>query len=38
MTVRWEEEHRLPAPYHTNCMDYGTLWRTNNRNGPRSQQ
>ncbi|GIY54180.1 uncharacterized protein CEXT_466981, partial [Caerostris extrusa] len=36
--VRLEEEHLLPHPYKTNCTDYESLWKSNNRTGPRSQQ
>ncbi|GFQ75345.1 uncharacterized protein TNCT_269601 [Trichonephila clavata] len=36
--IRLEEEHLLPYPYFTNCTDYNTLWKANNRKGPRSQQ
>ncbi|GFW17917.1 uncharacterized protein TNCV_2230981, partial [Trichonephila clavipes] len=38
INIRLEEEHRLPSPYPTNCMDYGILSKNNNKNGPRSQQ
>ncbi|GIY09469.1 uncharacterized protein CEXT_54411 [Caerostris extrusa] len=36
--VRLEEEHLLPPPYPTNCVDYDTIWRKNNKTGPRSQE
>ncbi|PRD27793.1 UNVERIFIED_CONTAM: hypothetical protein NCL1_34368 [Trichonephila clavipes] len=37
MKIRLEEEHFLPYPFHTDCMDYEALWEANDRKGPRSQ-
>ncbi|KAF8778840.1 hypothetical protein HNY73_015526 [Argiope bruennichi] len=36
--TRLEEDHLLPYPYRTNCLDYEALWKENNRTGPRSQK
>ncbi|GIY62148.1 hypothetical protein CEXT_448601 [Caerostris extrusa] len=36
--VRLEEEHLLPHPYKTDCIDYESLWKSNNKKGSRSQQ
>ncbi|GIY88953.1 uncharacterized protein CDAR_523301, partial [Caerostris darwini] len=38
VSIRLEEEHLLPHPYATKCTDYDTLWRQNDKTGPRSQQ
>ncbi|CAL1278000.1 unnamed protein product, partial [Larinioides sclopetarius] len=38
VTIKLEEEHLLPYPYQTDCMDYDALWRKNNKTGPRSQE
>ncbi|GIY62397.1 uncharacterized protein CDAR_50341 [Caerostris darwini] len=36
--VRLEEEHLLPHPYKTDCIDYESLWKSNNKKGSRSEQ
>ncbi|GBN88771.1 hypothetical protein AVEN_74896-1, partial [Araneus ventricosus] len=33
-----EEEHLLPHPYQTDCIDYNAEWRRRNKTGPRSQE
>ncbi|GFR00500.1 uncharacterized protein TNCT_68141 [Trichonephila clavata] len=37
INIRLEEQHFLPSPFLTDCMDYHDLWEANGRNGPRSQ-
>ncbi|GFY71414.1 uncharacterized protein TNIN_281501, partial [Trichonephila inaurata madagascariensis] len=37
MKIRLEEEHFLPYPFRTDCMDYEALFVANDRKGPRSQ-
>ncbi|XP_055945823.1 uncharacterized protein LOC129976336 [Argiope bruennichi] len=36
--TRLEEDHLLPYPYQTDCMDYEGLNKENNMTGPRSQE
>ncbi|GBL93589.1 hypothetical protein AVEN_25597-1 [Araneus ventricosus] len=38
VSLKLEEEHLLPHPYQTDCIDYDALWRRNNKTGPRSQE
>ncbi|XP_035228488.1 uncharacterized protein LOC118200633 [Stegodyphus dumicola] len=38
LIISTEEEHRLPPPYDTECVDYEGNWLKHNRTGPRSQQ
>ncbi|GFS64298.1 uncharacterized protein TNIN_130291 [Trichonephila inaurata madagascariensis] len=37
ISIRLEEEHFLPYPFQTDCMDYTALWEANDRKGARSQ-
>ncbi|GIY67854.1 uncharacterized protein CDAR_576681, partial [Caerostris darwini] len=38
ISVELREEHLLPYPYKTDCMNYTEMWVNANRTGPRSQQ